>query len=269
MRKIEKITNAIQLIRNGDTVGIGGNVLHRAPMAIIREIIRQNKQNLQLIKTAGAMDIDMLCFGGNASSVDAGFVSYESEFSLAQHYRKAVQDGVVKGNEHACYTVISALRAGAYGVPFMPVRGLQTTDLIGVNDYFDYVVDPFTSEKIAVVKAIAPDVTIIHVQEADVFGNAKIYGPAYDDVLLATASKKVIISAENIVSADYFRDNKIKVDIPHFMVTAVVNAPKGASPCSCFNYYDIDRDNLKRFKSLKSKEDLKIYLQAYKTTDRR
>lgn len=28
------------------------------------------------------MDVDMLCFGGCVSSVDAGFISYESEYSL-------------------------------------------------------------------------------------------------------------------------------------------------------------------------------------------
>ena len=93
-------------------------------MAAVREMIRQGKRGLRLVKTAGGMDVDLLCRAGCVSTVDAGFISYESEFGLAQFYRKAVQQGEVIAHEHACYTVISALRAASYGIPFMPVRGL-------------------------------------------------------------------------------------------------------------------------------------------------
>lgn len=106
MNKLMSLTQAVGIIKDGDSVGIGGNVLHRAPMALVREIARQQKKNLHIIKTAGAMDIDLLCLAECASSVDAGFVSYETEYSLAGHYRKAVQNGVVKGNEHACFNCI-------------------------------------------------------------------------------------------------------------------------------------------------------------------
>lgn len=261
------ISEAVKLIQNGDTLGIGGNVLHRAPMALVREIARANKKDLKLIKTAGAMDVDLLCFAECAQSVDAGFISYETEFSLANHYRKAVQAGVVKGNEHACYTVISALRAAAYGIPFMPVRGLVISDLIDANDYFTRINDPFSNEQITVVKAIRPDVTIVHVQEADTEGNARIEGPFFDDVTLAKASKKIIVSAERIVETSKFRDAKQKVAIPGFMVSAVVHAPNGARPCSCQGWYDIDRDHLTEFKALKERTELSSYLDKYVAVD--
>ena len=76
------------------------------------------------------MDVDLLCLAGCVKSVDAGFISFESKYGLANHYCKAVQSGAVKANEHACYTVVSALRAAAYGIPFMPVHGLVNSDLI-------------------------------------------------------------------------------------------------------------------------------------------
>lgn len=122
------------------------------------------------------MDVDMLCFGGCVKSVDAGFISYETEFSLADHYRRAVQGGTVKANEHACYTVMSALRAAVYGIPFMPVKGLMVSDLIDANDYF-HAHGRSVFGRDDNQKAIAPDVTIIHVQEADIRGNSLIYGP--------------------------------------------------------------------------------------------
>lgn len=260
MNKLMKISEAVRLIQDADTLGVGGNVLHRAPMALIREILRQEKKNLKVIKTAGAMDVDMLCFGKCVQSVDAGFISYETEFSLADHYRKAVQDGEVKGNEHACYTVMSALRAAAYAIPFMPVKGLIISDLIEANDYFTHVKDPFSNENVTVVKAIRPDVAIIHVQEADMHGNFRIQGPKFDDILLAKASKKIIVTAERIVETEKFRLADQKADIPHFMVSAVVHLPGGALPCSCQGCYDIDREHIKLFKALKDKHQLLEYL---------
>jgi len=261
------LTQAVELIQDYDTVGIGGNVLHRAPMALVREIARQNKKGLHIVKTAGAMDVDLLCLAECVSSVDAGFISYETEYSLATHYRKAVQNGVVKGNEHACYTVISALRAATAGIPFMPVKGLQISDLIEVNDYFTRIQDPFSGEMVTVVKAIEPDVVILHVQEADKNGNARILGPKYDDVLLSRAGKKVILTAETIVPESKFSFSLDKADIPFFLVNAVVHLPKGASPCSCATKYSIDRKNLDSFKAIKDKEELKSYLDNFKTID--
>ncbi len=263
MDKLISLKDAVALIKDGDVLAIGGNVLHRAPMAACMEIAAQRKKNLKLIKTAGAMDVDLLCLAGCAESVDAGFVSYESEYSLAQHYRKAVQSGTVKGNEHACYTVISALRAGAAGIPFMPVKGLMYGDLLKVNDYFATVDDPFGTGKINVVKAIVPDVCIVHVQKADKQGNALILGPKFDDVLMSRASKKVIVTAETIVPSSFFENERYGADIPHFMVSAVVHLPGGASPCSCEGFYDIDRASLDSFKKIEKREELDAYLKSH------
>ena len=262
MSKLCSLEKAIRQIKDGDTVALGGNVLHRAPMAACREMVRQRKRDLKLVKTAGAMDVDILCLAGSVYSVDAGFISYESEYSLASFYRKAVQDGIVKGNEHACYTVISALRAASAGIPFMPVRGLMVSDLIENNDYFDSVRDPFSGEEIHVVKAIVPDVAVIHVQEAEPNGNAVIYGPKFDDVLMSRAAKKVIITAEKIVPEHRFEYAPVKADIPHFMVDAVVHVPHGARPCSCYGKYEIDRRELDQFKAIKTKEELVNYVSA-------
>lgn len=267
MNKLISLQEAAKLIQDGDTLAIGGNVLHRAPMALIRELIRQNKKYLKIIKTAGGMDVDILCLGKCAYSVDAGFVSYESEYGLAQNYRKSVQNGIVQGNEHACYTVISALRAASAGIPFMPVKGLRITDLMKVNDYFSKVQDPFSGEWINVVKAIKPNVAIIHVQEADEQGNAMINGPKFEDVLMSRAADQVIITAETIVPPNRFAFAKEKADIPYFMVKAVVHTPRGAHPCSCSEKYDIDRNDITAFKAVKTEEELTAYLKKNEAND--
>lgn len=261
MSKITSLEQAVQTVQNGSVVALGGNVLHRAPMAAVYELARQKKENLRLIKTAGAMDVDLLCFAGCVQSVDAGFISYETEFGLAQHYRKAVQSGTVTGNEHACYTVISALRAASVGVDFMPVRGLVNSDLLEKNSYFSQVRSPFNGGLTTVVQAIKPDVVFLHVQEADKQGNARIFDPQYEDVLLSRTGAKVIITAEKIMPDTYFSFAQNKADIPHFLVHAVVHKPRGAFPCSCNGCYDVDKKGVNAFKALQTEQDLDGYLQ--------
>lgn len=267
--KIITLEEAAKFVQDGDTVALGGNVLHRAPMAFAREIIRQGKKQLKVVKTAGAHEVDILCAAGCVQSVDAGFISYETEYGLANHYRKAVQSGAVKGNEHACYTVISALRAAAYGVPFMPVKGLMYGDLLAYNDYFKVVQDPFNGEPITLVKAITPDVGVIHVQECDAKGNCRIYGPKFDDVLISRASKKLIVITEQIVPESKMSMNAEMVDIPYFLVAAIVHVPNGAAPCSCAKKYDIDKSVLNKFIAMKETEGLEEYLKIYEASDRK
>lgn len=261
------LKEAASIVQNGDMVTFGGNVLHRAPMAFVREVARQGKKNLRVVKTAGAHDIDLLCGMGSVQTVDAGFVSYETKFGLATHYRKSVQDGTVKTNEHACYTVISALRAATMNVPFMPVKGLNAGDLLLENDYFVVVEDPFGGEPVTLVKALVPDVAVIHVQECDIKGNARIYGPKFEDLIISRAAKKVIITAEQIIPESKMKLNRESVNIPGFLVSAVVHAPKGASPCACYNKYDIDEKVLSSFITIKTKEEIISYLERYERND--
>jgi len=265
--KLVPLEEAAAMVRDGDLLALGGNVLHRAPMAFVRELIRQGKRRLGVVKTAGAHDIDLLCAAGCVEAVNAGFVSYETEFGLAMHYRKAVESGEVRANEHACYTVISALRAAASGAPFMPVAGFRGTDLIRENDDFRVIPDPFGGEPVTVVRAIMPDWAVIHVQEADETGNAVIHGPKYEDVLMSRAARKVIVTAERVVSAGHWQRQPTLVDIPGFLVEAVVHAPRGAAPGSCDRMYDADLAALAKFMKLERK-DIPAYVAQYEKADR-
>ncbi len=265
--KVTTLSSCIQTIPSGATIGIGGNTLNRSPMSLVRELVRQNKTNLKLVKTAGALDIDMLCLAEQVSSVDAGFISFETTYGLANNYRKSVQTGTIKANEHACYTVMSALRAGKANIPFMPVYGLQISDLIEANDYFKQIKDPFSNNVVTIVKAIQPDVSIIHVHAADRFGNAEIQGPMYDDVLLAKSSKRVIISTEKLVQPSYFINNPRKVDISGVVVNDVVVLQNGAKPSAMPKRYGVDNLLIREYQTLKTKEELRQHLKKYDFID--
>lgn len=262
MTKICTLREAVSRIPDGAMIGMGGNTLNRAPMAAVFEMIRAGKKNLRLVKTAGGLDVDLLCLAGCVFSVDAGFISLETEYGLAQHYRRAVQRGEVRANEHACYTVISALRAASYGIPFMPVRGLKETDLRRVNDYFADVTDPFTGETLAAVRALRPDFAIVHAQEADVNGNTRFTGPIYEDALLARAAKSVIVTAERIVGEELFMASRHKAEIPGFLVSAVVHAPRGAMPGACSGHYEPDGIRVAYLAGLPDREALLSALEG-------
>lgn len=258
--KLVSLKEAASMVSSQELLAIGGNVLHRAPMAFLRELVREGKKELRLVKTAGAMDVDLLCASGCVQSVDAGFISYETRYGLATHYRRAVESGQIKANEHACYTVISALRAAVCGAPFMPVRGLVVSDLLKYNDYFEVLEDPFGSGPIAVVKAIRPDTAVIHVQRCDRYGNAFIEGPVFEDVLMAKAAKRVIVTTETVLPDRYGMPDPSDATIPHFLVDAVVHVKNGAWPCSCYGRYDIDDKGITEFKGKKSSEEVVEYI---------
>jgi len=244
--KRRSLADAVATIDDGAVVALGGNTLHRAPVAAVHELVRQGKRGLELVKTAGAYDVDLLCGWGCASAVSAGFVGYESVFGLAPLYRRAVESGLVEAREHACYTVIAGLRAAAQGVPFMPVNALQGSQLPQARD-FRTVRDPYTDGEVMAIPAIAPDVALIHVHEADAEGNGRIVGSHFEDALMVRAAKRVILTAERIVDGAQFAQDPERTTIPGFLVDAVVEAPRGAWPTSCAGLYDYDADYLAQF----------------------
>src|SRR5438874_3179129 len=174
------LAEAIASVEDGSIVALGGNTIHRAPCAAVHELVRQHKRGLELVKTAGAYDVDVLVGTGVADRVSAGFIGFENVFGLAPQYRRAAEQGRIQVKEHACYTVITAMRAAAQGVPFLPIAGMLNSDLMQARS-FKTVIDPYSGEELAAVQAIRPDVAILHVQEADEEGNGRIYGSVYED----------------------------------------------------------------------------------------
>ena len=136
--------------------------------------------------------------------------------------------------------MIHALRAGAYGIPFMPVGGMWGSDLVGIRpEFFSIMKSPFDGSETVVVNALVPDYAIIHVQEADIYGNCRILGPSYQDGLMARAAKKTIITTERIVGTYRMQEEPKLTAIPHFLVEAVVELPGGAKPGICYPEYQV------------------------------
>lgn len=257
------LQESIASIADGSVVALGGNTIHRAPCAAVHELIRQGKRGLELIKTAGAYDVDVLVGTGVADRVSAGFIGFENVFGLAPQYRRAAEQGRIQVKEHACYTVITGLRAAIQGVPFLPVAGMLNSDLMQARG-FKTVIDPYSGQELAAVQAMRPDVAILHVQEADAQGNGRIYGTLYEDELMALAARRVILTCEQLIDERETARVPELTKIPGVQVSHVVLAPRGAHPCSCGDLYDYDYDYLARYiEACESAERYKAWLDEY------
>jgi glutaconate CoA-transferase subunit A len=243
MDKRTTLSAAVAAIPDGAIVALGGNTLHRGPFAAVHELVRQEKRGLELVKTAGAYDVDLLCGTGCAAAVSAGFVGFETLYGLAPSYRRGVEQGSVVAKEHACYSVIAGLRAAIQGVPFMPIAGMIGSDVPAARG-FQTVADPYSGTGVVVIPSLMPDVAIVHVHEADQTGNARIYGTRFEDILMVQAAKRVILTTERLVDGAAFAAMPESVAISGFMVDAVVEAPGGAWPGGCAGLYDYDAEYL-------------------------
>jgi glutaconate CoA-transferase subunit A len=141
---------------------------------------------------------------------------------------------------------MAGLRAASLGVPFEPLPGLKGTDLPATAD-FRTVKDPWTGAEVYVVPALRPQWAVLHVQEADARGNARIYGSPGYDVLMAQAADRVILTAERIVPTEELARIPELTKVSELTVAAVVEAPGGARPGDCPGYYDIDEAAVRRY----------------------
>lgn len=125
------------------------------------------------------------------------------------------------------------------------------------------VEDPFTGDSVCLVPALNPDVFLVHVHQADVYGNARIFGTNLFALEGAMAAKKVIVSAEEIIDSLEFRKDPAKTTIPHFLVSAVVHLPFGAYPGGVPGRYELDLEHIQRLNAIETEEHVQGYLESF------
>ena len=129
-------------------------------------------------------------------------------------------------------------RAGAMGVPFMPIRSMLGSDVVKSAPRSQGDDLPVHRREAAARSGAQPDVALIHVQRCDAYGNAQIDGLQFMDIDLAMAANKVILTTERIVSNDQIRRAPDQTKIPFFAVDAVVELPFGCAPHECYGVYE-------------------------------
>jgi glutaconate CoA-transferase subunit A len=229
-------------VHDGDVVALQNMATQAAPMATVREIIRQEKRNLGLVVLIGGIAVDWLSAAGCLDRVIGAAVSME-QFGLCQRYRQAVESQQIRVEELSETALNARLGAGARNLPFLPTTGLIGTDLIAMNpDNLVMIDDPFGGTPVVACRKLVPDVALVHAHRADRFGNVQ-YDPTamWPDLgIMPKAAKRVVVTVEEIVDTNVLRRNPDRTVLPGFIVNAVVEVPYGAHPTSFNPAYGYD-----------------------------
>lgn len=228
-----------QFVTDGDCIYCAG-FTHLIPFAAGHEMIRQEKRNLTLARATPDLIYDQMVAAGCARKVIFSYMGNPGVGSL-RRLRAEIEAGRLEWEEYSHFGMITRLQAGATGLPFLPMNLTGSQDLERVNSNFRRVVDPYSGREVIVVPPLLPDVAIVHVQRADANGNAHIWGIIGEQKEAAFAARKVIVTAEEIVTEEVIRSDPNRTLIPDFIVDAVVHVPYCAHPSYTQGYYD--RDN--------------------------
>ncbi len=223
-------------VRDGDTVAMEG-FTHLIPFAAAHEVIRQQRQDLTLVRMTPDLIYDQLIGAGCAAKLIFSWGGNPGVGSL-HRLRDAVEQGwprplVLEEYSHAA--LANAYDAGAARLPFAMFRGAPG-DLARVNFNYRQIACPFTGETLTAVPAMRADVAIIHAQRADRSGNVLLEGIVGVQKEAVLAAKRSIVTVEEVV--DTFDGAPPNACIlPHWAVGAVVAVPGGAFPSYAYGYY--------------------------------
>ena len=237
-----KISTLDDLVRNhvqdGDTVFVGG-FGQNIPFAIGFEIIRQERRQLTLCRTGADILFDLMIAAGAVKKVVVGWIGNPG-IGLNHAFTRAWGDGSVEIEESSNFAILLRLMAGALGIPFIPTRTLHGGDIAGRLASAMPLRCPFTDEPVMVVKALQPDLAIVHAQRADEDGNIQSWGIIGDTIEGVNASRRVIATVEEIVSRDVIRAAPERTIIPSWRISAIAKVQFGAHPSYSQDYYDRD-----------------------------
>jgi glutaconate CoA-transferase subunit A len=247
--KVVSLEQAASFVRHGDSVGIGGSTMSRTPMGMIWALIRAGRKGLTCSR-----------------SIVSSWFSQSILWGVSKVMRHHVETGKARYDEWSHMAMGMRFRAGAMGVPFMPIRSMLGSDVRSQRPEPVEIDCPFTGDKILLVPALNPDVALIHVQRCDPYGNAQIDGLQFMDIDLALAADRVILTTERIVSNDQVRRAPDLTKIPFFAVDAVVELPFGCAPHECYGVYEPMLRHLQSYVRLVNKEPvegMRQYLERF------
>jgi glutaconate CoA-transferase, subunit A len=255
MSRLISLAEAVEIIRDGDTVAMEG-FTHLIPHAAGHEVIRQRKKRLTLIRMTPDLIYDQLIGMGCAEKLVFSWGGNPGVGSL-HRLRDAVENGwpnPLALEEHSHAAMANAYEAGASGLPCTIFRGYIGVDLPKVNPRIKRVTCPFTGEQLAAVPAHRPDVTVVHALKADRNGNVLLEGIVGVQKEAVLAAKRAIVTVEEIVD-DFGPRSFNAVILPSWTIAAIAHVPGGAYPSYAQGYYKRDNAFYKAWDAISRERD--------------
>ena len=251
-----------RFVNSGDYVGIELYGSVRCPMSLTRALAKSDVTDLRMAGQ-GVHEVDILLPTGKIKTLDLTYIGQEV-YGVSNPLRRAVESGQIERIVEWSNGAISwRFKAAAMGVPFIPVRVMLGTDTFKYSAA-KAIECPFTGQTVCLLPALILDVGFIHVNRADKYGNCQIDGISGFAGEMARASKRLIVSAEEIVDDEVIRADPGRTIIPYFLVDAVVEAPYGSWPGEMAGAYERDEDHYRMFiEASKTSEGIDAYLKEW------
>ena len=264
MSKLMSMHDAIAAyVQDGDTLSFSGFTTNRKPYAAVHEVLRQGQGNFTLWGGPAGGEQDLLIGEGRVRVFINCYTANSGFSNVLRRYRAAIEQGKILFEDYSMDAVMLQFHAAGLGLPYIPVRLMQGSDLVdkwGISrevrrnepslddDKLVVVENPFVpGEKVVALPVPRIDCAILHVQQASPDGTCVIEGDEFGDVDMAVASKRTVVTCEEVVSDEYIRRDPTRPKIFGACVDAVVHAPYGAWPSQCYGYYDDDVDALREY----------------------
>jgi 3-oxoacid CoA-transferase subunit A/glutaconate CoA-transferase subunit A len=255
---------AARFVHDGDFIAFGGFGHIRTPMALVYELIRQERRELILAGKTAVHDVDLLVSAGCVNRIEVAYAFGHEIRGLSPAGRRAVETGrcrVVAEISNAGYQW--RFLAGMMGLPFIPSRNLLGSDTLRKSSC-KVVADPWSGKPICLIPAAFPDVAMFHVPRCDRFGNAQVDGIIIEDFELARAARRVILTTEEIVDESVIRSEPCRTVIPFYAVDAVCEVPFGAHPTLMPYLYFFDEEHIAEWlERSRTPEGAEQYLEQY------
>lgn len=234
-----------RFVKDGDTVYAGYTSI---AFGLCHEIIRQGRRKLELVGGSIGLQATQMILAGCVDRVRAGYIGGALRPGPVQ---EMMDSGELRFEDYSNQAIALMLMAGALGIPFIPTRSFLGTDYLDerVRDHpggflgdkkWQVMESPFEGEKVVLLPAIRPDVTVLHAQRADRFGNVQLWGHSGDARWGYWAAKHTIVSVDEIVEPEVVRADPGRTVVPGFKVAAVVHMPWGAHPTPVAGVHDTD-----------------------------
>jgi len=253
--KLMTVKEAVEkFAHDGEYLAIGGFGANRIPTAVCHELLRQGRKNMGFAGHTSTHDFQILAAGKVFNKLDIAYIIGLEARGLSPNARRYMQSGEVEVCEWTNYSLSARLKAAAMGVSFVPTRNIMGTDTFKFSGA-KIIECPFTGAKYAAMPALYPDVAAIHVHEADVYGNCRIRGITISDLDLARATKRLIITAERLISNEEIRSEPSYTVIPFYLVDAVCEVPYGSYPGNMYGEYFSDEEHIMEWMTVEKDPD--------------
>ncbi|HNY66528.1 MAG TPA: CoA-transferase [Deltaproteobacteria bacterium] len=235
-----------RFVHDGDHLVIGNYTVGTCS-ELVFEVARQGKKGLTLYSQSGVFDVEILVGAGCVDRLVTTYVYRAGGKEGGSAVERALKAGTLLMEDYTNYQYNARMVAGMHGFSFMQVlEGAMVTDLFRKRsfmgeDKYRVIQCPYTGKQLLTVPAANPDVCIVHVQRADKLGNAQYWGALGSVAAASLASRRIIVSCEEIVDHDVIQSSPHLTIIPAYRVDAVVEVPWGAHPTEVLGYYNLDR----------------------------